>query len=72
MSRSSACRSVGGAIDASARGGQLDKRSHRVQAEQVKHAAHVLCNYLIAVANQHDARILMNDVGYLRQRRVDA
>jgi len=53
-----------------ARGGQLDKRSHRVQAEQVKHAAHVLCNYLIAVANQHDARILMNDVGYLRQRRV--
>jgi hypothetical protein len=45
-------------------------RAHHVQAEQVKAAVHVICNRLIAVAAAHDAQLGVQDVTYLRAKRV--
>jgi len=49
--------------------GRLPPRRHHRQAIQVAHATHALCNRLLAVADQHSARLALNDVRYLRTLR---
>ncbi len=50
--------------------GRLGNQAHHTQSEHVKHAAHTLCNRLIAIADEHDAQVVLNDVSYLHQRRL--
>lgn len=52
------------------REGRLVTHARHIQREQVKHAAHALCNRLIAVAHEYSAQITLNDVSYLRRRKV--
>jgi len=50
--------------------GHGTSRARHGQAEQVKEAVHVICNRLIAVAAANDAQLGVQDVTYLRAKRV--
>jgi hypothetical protein len=52
--------------------GRVPPRAHHLQAEQVKHAVHAICNRVVEDAARHGARVAVNDVTYLRRQLVRA